>query len=275
MRGTRWHPRRRLWPWLVGFVALGLAAALFVWQIVLRDTTTPVPVAKAVDSFRATDDAPASTAATEAATDVAALPAAGVYLYATLGGEEVDALGGTRHDYPTTTTVTVTGGGCGVVLRWDALEERSEELELCRRDGSLVVPRYTSFHRFFSQDDSRPYRCDEPIVLVPADPLAGTTMTSRCQADDLIEDITVTVVGAEPVDIEDGTVDAIHVRLATELGTDDDSTTGDATSDLWLAMDGTVLRWTEQTRTTADSLVGDVHYDESFELELSALEPVR
>ncbi len=47
--------------------------------------------------------------------------------------EEVDALVGSRHAYPSESTITVRPGGCGVLMRWDVLEERSLAALACRR----------------------------------------------------------------------------------------------------------------------------------------------
>ncbi|MFQ5558043.1 MAG: hypothetical protein ACE5GB_11120, partial [Acidimicrobiales bacterium] len=177
---------RHRWLWALLGVVVVLAVAAIVGFVVWRDTATPVSVSEAVETFRA-DPPETSTRADDEArvaatapvrlggqqTDPAPgdLPPSGVYVYRTTGGEEVDALGGTRHDYPAETTITVRSGGCGAVHRWHALEERFEEWEVCRRDGTLVMPWFTAFHQFFGTDDRQEFTCDPVVVLVAAEPI--------------------------------------------------------------------------------------------------------
>lgn len=271
---------RRRWLWApvgAGLVVLALLVAGFLWR---RDTATPVPVSDVVDRFRAEEaadggaapdsspdqeqSAPATSPSGPAST---ALPVAGVYLYRTIGHEEVDALGGARHDYPAETTITVRRGDCGAVHRWDALEERFEEWAVCRRDGALVMPWFTAFHQFFGTDDRQDFTCDPPVVLVPS-PSAGAPEPGFCRSVDLTEEMTVSIVGSESVAIEGEQVAAVHVRIDVELS---GSAEGSSVIDLWFdEVDGTLLRWTETGTSTSGSLIGDVHYDETFDIMLTS-----
>jgi hypothetical protein len=143
--------RRRRWWWLGLAVALAVVVGVVVVVrfVVYRDTTTALSTDEALSRYRAS-----STVASTGPSGVAvSLPAAGVYRYATTGSEHVDALGGTTHTYPATTTVTVTAAGCGVQTRWDALQERWNIRQLCLGDGGIVSGAYTDFHRFYGQDD--------------------------------------------------------------------------------------------------------------------------
>src|SRR5688572_23871693 len=66
----------------------------------------------------------------------------GVYVYATDGYEETDALSGQRHDYPAQTTMTVSKQGCGYRWRWQPLKERWEESDGCRTSAGYVLERF-------------------------------------------------------------------------------------------------------------------------------------
>src|SRR6516162_346821 len=170
---------RRRWWWLAGAVLVVLVAAVVIARfVVYRDTTTALAPNTALNRYRAsTTPVPESTTSvtTSAAPTAAAaiqLPAPGVYHYATTGQEHIDALGGTSHTYPATTTITITPAGCGVQTRWDALQERWMSRQLCLGTGGIVTGAYTDFHRFYGQDDRADWTCQPPYVIFPS---AATT----------------------------------------------------------------------------------------------------
>ena len=122
-------------------------------------------------------------------------PAPGVYRYTTTGGDAVDALGGASHQYPATSTITVTVDGCATTQRWTAAAERWDELTTCAGDGGVQLQRFVSLHHFFGADDTETSTCDgQPRPLGAA---AGTTWTARCVDGDETATWTGTVVGAE------------------------------------------------------------------------------
>ena len=259
---------RQRWPRLIvgtiGLVAIGAGGAFVVINELFEDTTTPIEVAEVVDDFRE-DGGSAATAE--------ALPASGVYRYATVGGEEVDALGGTRHDYPLETTITVTQTDCGVRFRWDALEERYEEWELCGTGGTLSIVEYTSFHRFFGQSDRQRYACAVAGEVLPATIAPGATSEGVCESGGLIESTSYEVVGLTDMAVGNGTVEAVHLRTSVTLS---GGAEGSSEGELWLAREGgLLLRWRETTTTTSPSAIGSVRYEESFAIEIVSLTPQR
>lgn len=170
----------------------------------------------------------------------------GVFAYDTSGFEEVDILGGARHDYPRRTTIVVRRGGCGLVLRWQPFEERFQEWELC--DG-LRLRSISERHEFFGNDDRRTYRCDESSRFDGA---------YRCSTGETTE-------VARVVSSEDG-----HVRVETALS---GGSTGSGARELWLRPDGIPLRMAVENENTTPSLIGPVSYRERYELTLA--EPSR
>jgi hypothetical protein len=264
----------------VGLAGVAVAGFL-VWRA-YRDTSTEVAVDAVVDEFRAaTTDVPATTApatsapveTTHPAAPPRRLPSAGVYVYATTGGESVDALAGTDHDYPAETTITVLRAGCGVVLRWVALEERTEEWDLCLGGGGdLFGTYYESYHRFFGRDDRRRYECGESTLL-PAGVAGGDSWGRTCDGGDRTEVVRVEVVGVEPLAVGGEAVDSVHLRVATDLSATD-GTTSSSQGELWLhPQTGLPLRQIDRTATTSPQVIGDVHYAEQYELVLTSLEP--
>jgi hypothetical protein len=250
-------------------LALVIVAGVGVWQFVLRDTTTEVPVDAVVDEFRTSS----TTAAT--VTVAAHLPEVGVYVYSTVGDEGVDALGGARHRYPGETTITVSRGSCGVVLQWLALEERSEQWDLCvDADGHLYGTYYEARHEFFGQDDRRRYTCPDSITVLPEVP-AGAGWRTTCTSDGLTEITESTNLGTERLDIGGTGVEAVRLQVSTTLS-GDDGTHGTSSTEVWLdPVTALPLRRVERNSTTSSQVIGDVHYDERYELTLTSLQPRR
>ena len=276
-------PRR--WWWIVagGVLVAVVVAFVVVRFVVLRDTTTTISSDDVLARFRASTTTtstsspatPSTTSATTAPTPVLAPPQPGVYQYATSGHEHVDALGGTTHDYPATTTITVTDEGCGVQQRWDVLQERWSSRQLCVTADGVVSGGYTDFHRFFGQDDRADWTCTPPYVLVPTRPEAGASWPGACtDGSGTAEATTITVVGLEPVTVGGTTVPAVHIqRVEQDTGGD---TTASTTTDSWLDVaSGLLLKEQASSTSTTSSPIGDVHYSEQYELTLTALQPQR
>lgn len=266
--------------WLLVVAGLALLIVVVVW-LVLRiwfdDTTTPVATDDAIEDFRAevavTQPTP-SPVATDAPMAVV-LPEPGVYLYSTgFGSEEIDALGGARHDYPLETTMTVLRSDCGVTIRWDAIEERNETLDLCLVDGDLVLRGYRAYHQFFGQPDDQELVCDEAILLIPAGSDSATA-SGVCRNEGLVEELEVrTRPSTESFVVGGRTIEAIDVDISVTVGPPDGSTRG--TSQTTLSFDpetGVLVNWYELTDTEADTVTGLVSYDESFSVLVTGLEP--
>ena len=182
----------------------------------------------------------------------------GVYLYATSGSESIDALGGARHVYPATTTVTVISTGCGVQLRWESLEDRSTTWLLCGRRLDLRTSE--EVHRFFGQRDRTAYRC-EGSVLRPSAPASSF----RCRSGSGVEQGRLIVVGTE--------AGALHVRTTGHVSAGD---RGTEIVDWWLAPGSAVpTRIVLTSRTSRKVFVGNVHYSEDVDLRLRSAAPLR
>lgn len=260
-------------------VALITPVAIFVsvglW---LDDTATPVDTDDVVADFR--DDATTSPVAstptptpTPDTPDSLRVAAAGVYVYDTAGGESIDALGGASHDYPAETTVTVRSTDCGATYRWVAIEERSELLDVCVVDGALSLRGYVADHEFFSQGDNKPLACDAPVVLLAPGLEPGVT-TGVCRGAGLVEELTVVVDTAELVTVGTAEVEAVPVQIDVVVGPPDGHTQGASSTRLLIdPVTGVLVGWSETTTTTADSQVGSVDYEETFELRLTSLDP--
>jgi hypothetical protein len=251
---------RLLWLLAFGFAVLLVASG---WQFFLHDTAETATVRDAVESFRS-----------EPTTGSGAAPALapGVYVYATTGFEEVDALGGAHHDYPPETTITITARGCGVQLHWVALQRRETTWERCPTPRGDVLRSTFETHRFFGTTEHTGYVCGTTLER-PARDKPGASWPLLCRTAGITQRGTGRVVARESLAVKGARVATVHLRWrATLSGT----TTGTTERDTWLARsNGLPVRMTMASETTTGSIVGDVHYRETVELKLTSTTPRR
>jgi hypothetical protein len=244
--------RRRLARLLAVLVVAAGAAAL-VWAFVLRDTTEPISVDEALAEFARGGGV-----------------GEGVYVYATTGFEETDALTGQRHDYPAESAVTVAVGGCGAVAAWQPLRGRTLAWELCIAGDGQVRRRLLEVHTFFGNRDRQDYVCEPPTRWWSSSLAPGTSWESRCASADRTETGTVTVTGLDTVDVGDEQVGAIVVREAFRL---EGVTEGTGSREWWLdRTTGLVLRLRVENSSVTQTAIGGVGYQERFELVLTSLD---
>lgn len=245
---------------VVGLVLAAVAAlaGVGVWRLALRDTSEPVSIGDALRRFR-----------DEAAGAGGRIPP-GVYVYATTGFESVSALGGSRHRYPARSTITVRPDPCGVSLRWAALTTRSNRFRLCAEGGGLSLAEWSEEHEFFGQPDRTDWRCGKTVWL-PDDPSPGAQSSWRCRSDDTVQTGTLTVVGEGTVLVEGESVGAVRVRATVR---ESGAARGRLEEERWLEPEtGLPLRIAYRVRTENASPIGEVTFEERYELRLLSLEP--
>lgn len=243
---------------VVGLLAVAIAG---VWLAVLRDTAEPVTVGEAVDSFRGeTAPSPAESPIPE-----------GVYVYATAGFEKTDALTGVTHRYPKRSTITVRATDCGVSLLWRALKGRTTEWVYCTTPDGWELASQDERHTFFGRTEPTTYVCKSHPIR-PA-PNSVTNWSVACSTETSEERGVGVVVGREPVRVGGRTVSAEHVRRTSTFSGE---IRGSSRYDLWFdSKSGVPVRIVMVSRTTNDSPVGDVHYEERVTLRLTSLTPRR
>ena len=137
----------------------------------------------------------------------------GLYTYATTGYETTNALAGGRHDYPAQTYLTIQPGGCDELVRWQALEQRWEEWDLCP-DGTMSG--FTSFHEWFRVANTDVWECPAPAPI-QGDP--GEAWTAECtraggeETGAAAKTLAYEVVGFETMTVGDEAVETLHVRI--------------------------------------------------------------
>jgi len=245
--------------WLiVGAAILGLlvAAALVLYFVVFRDTATPVESGDVEATLVTGAGRPGDY---------------GLYRYATTGYQTTDALAGGRHDYPAETYMTIQPGGCGTLVRWQALEERWEEWDYCPDNG--LAGRQT-FNEWFNISNLDHWVCS-PAVPTRGEP--GDTGTGTCSraatgnAEAAEDSLLYEVLGYEDLTVGGEQVETLHVR-ATSTGTG--GTVMDRTIDIWF-LPGTqlVVRQVVESTSVTQSRVGTVNTYEDYELNLISLVP--
>lgn len=252
-------------PALITVAAVGVIvlAGAVTWLLAFRDTVEPVTVNEAVMSFRTeTEPSPVSSPIPE-----------GVYVYHTRGYEKTDALTGVTHRYPKRSTITVAATDCGVSLTWRVLQGRSSEWIYCTGPDGWELRSQDERHTFFGTTQRTTYVCEDTPIR-PAKAPAGTRWPVSCTTDGADETGSGAVVARRRWSLRGGpTRTEVLIRKTTRLTGE---IRGVARHDLWFDSEsGVPVRIVMVSRTTNDSPVGDVHYEEDVSLLLTSLTPRR
>ena len=300
-----WYARRAL-RWIVALCVVGLFVVnAFAFKKV-GTRADPISVDTAVARYRATStttrattspvatngdaasaavqpsspDAAEPTATTIAGTagEVGAergpAPTPGVYVYDTSGFETVDVLGGARHDYPATSTMTVTTTDCGVDVKWAPIEQRFDEWDMCIRGTGLTLRTYTTHHEFFGQAEQHRFLCTGVDVRPPTD-TPGLVTTGSCEDQNGPNHATTrtTVVGPDTVTVQAVDVPAIKLHLEQYLTGD---IVGSEISDLWLRpADGLLMKWSSVVHGDGKTVLGHTKFYEEDNVSLTNLTPLQ
>jgi hypothetical protein len=282
--------RRHLGWWLAAVVVLVVVGtAALVAYLFLRESTTPVDVNEAVSDFRREESSIA--AATTAAVDTTAVdttaapttstaphpgsevPAAGVYTYETTGGESLDALGGRSHRYPDVSTITVVHDRCGWVQRWRPLRERWDASTFCPSRRGMEITVDSNHHEFFGIADNREFVCQPGALYFPSRTNRGRTWTARCTFEGIDVVRNGTIVGTRQVDVGGALVTVLEFEVHDDIT---GASNGSTDRTIRVVPDtGLLVELELTTDVQNDSPIGDVHYQEHYELELTSLEPRR
>ena len=246
LRSRRWLAAGLALVAAIVAVVLGSAWAL---GLLFTDAARPAAAGRVVGSFRAGDPHPQAVD--------------GVYAYRTSGGESIDVLGGKRHRYPATTTITVVTIPCGVRLRWDALAGRSTTWTLCMRSGKVDLRGLDQVHTFFGQTDRTRYTC------APA-----AEGSFRCRTPHGAEAGRESVAGRVFVTVGGVRLQALRVHMNADVS---GASSGTETVDWWLdPRTALPLELAVSSRTSrAEPLVGRAHYREDATLRLVSTTPRR
>lgn len=267
---------------------LGGSHGLSVDEAVRRYRTANTDATAAPSTTASTSPGAASSPGTKASTKKAGAPATkskaktasgglvepktGVYVYATEGYEETDALSGQRHDYPSQTTITISTYGCGVRFRWQPLKERWDESDGCLTDAGVVLSRFAIYHEFFKRGALEDFACDSDAVVMPSKPIVGDTWRWKGHSDDSDIDTLTTMVGFETVTVGDDQIRTMHVRYETDMT---GANEGRQVQDRWLGEhDGLLIRMITSVDAKVDTPFGKANYTERYQIDLSSTTPI-
>lgn len=261
MIGLRRPRRRRVVVGILlgGLVVAGIAGARA--GVFAHDRTHPASVQDALRRFRQGDRSVRSLE--------------GVYPVATTGSETLDVLGGARHPYPATTTLTARRTACGLRIDWQALQERSNTWQLCSAAAGIELASTSERHRFFWSSDTTTYTCSGALLLpsAEADIDGARPRPFTCTNKDAREAGTAVSLGRMTLRVGGTSVEAEHVRTTTVIT---GGSQGRETTDWWLdTRTGLPVRVALASRTSRKTIVGTAHYTETAELQLASLVPRR
>jgi hypothetical protein len=238
-------------------VVLGIVA-WFAWP---RDEPTRTTVGDAVRTFRAEGHGGKEANGSGEA-------ALGVYRYGTRGGESVNSsVLDTTHDYNGTSTIVLSAGRCAERERWQVLDGRWSEGELCTAHGKTTGT-VTEFHEFFGVGQKDVFHCHSDTASAKV----GASLSSFCESDNSSISTTSHVLAPEKVYVGGLAFDATPVESRSVFGGAD---SGSALRREWRRRsDGLLLR--RMVRSEADtSAAGGTHYSERYTIKLLSTEPKR
>jgi hypothetical protein len=199
------------------------------------------------------------------------VPEPGTYEYATRGFESVDALLVSSLDYPRTSTIEVSRGGCGIVETWRALAERSAKWSFCLAPGRWRLRRLSDFHSFFGTPLRLRYDCSGPFIPRPAALRAGYRWTDRCTATGARVTAPGTVIGSERIEVGGAQLETVHVRVSARLR---GIIEGLSRIDSWLLRaNGLLVRRVVRSDTRIRSPIGRAKVRERYRLQLRSVTP--
>jgi hypothetical protein len=193
------------------------------------------------------------------------LPAPGVYLYATTGFDQIDALNGARHEYPSITTITVIPYDCGVQLRWDVAIERWDTWDWCLDGDAIRQSGWVGYHEFFGVAGQNDNTCDGDAR--PLDAPAGTTWSMTCRMGDrTTSSFTGTALGRTTLTVADTSIPVQHLRYDVDVVGE---STGTQVVEGWYrTSDGLPVREQLTISTRQSTVIGMTNFEEIYTIEL-------
>jgi hypothetical protein len=241
-----------------GCIVVPAAIAWLAWP---RDEPSRATVDDAVRSFRA-------EGGSDRRRDRPDEPALGVYRYRTRGSESVDSpVLSTTHDYDGVSTIVLSAGRCAERERWQVLDGRWSESELCVGPHDKTTGAVAEFHEFFGIGQEDTFDCRGTAPTRP-----GSRVASSCRSDDSSISTESRVAGNVEVDVGGVTFKTMQVVSRSVFGGEN---SGTAERREWRRRsDGLLLRRT--VRAEADSgAAGGTHYSERYSIRLLSTRPRR
>jgi hypothetical protein len=190
----------------------------------------------------------------------------GTFSYQTSGYEQT-SIPGTKRTYPSTTTITNTKQGCGVLSTWKPVPQHVQSQELCASGSSLRVASYQTTISFFGINTGESFTCPANAYIYRPNAAAGQVWRYRCKSADAMASQVAHVIGYSTMTVGGKSLRVLHVQVDTTLTGSD---AGKSTQDYWIATNKPVLA---KETGTVDATQDSVHYDESYSLTLESVTP--
>ncbi len=201
-------------------------------------------------------------------------PEAGTYTYTGSGQESVDALGGSKHDFPGEISVVVQldpENGC----RWTAnvvyVKQHIEEREYCTEDGVMIDRGFTRKIEFFNQLQETTFTCDDDAERLRTDSQEGDTWSWTCtNGTKATSEYTATSLGQETLTVGGEQVETWHTKVVSKQTGE---TVGGDTSEFWLDETGLIIKFTANLDVKTQSVLGETNFKEKLAYALTSLVP--
>lgn len=153
------------------------------------------------------------TAPATPASNPSECPTPGVYVYATSGYDETNALSGAHNTYPAQTTVTIQASGCGWTWRWQPLNERHDQWLMCHGLTGVRGVHFTTFHQFFHQTQQQDFDCSPSRVLIPGDAQPGQKWPIQCTGPSGTAAGAASTIDLETLSVGGSVLRVVHVHF--------------------------------------------------------------
>jgi hypothetical protein len=259
----QWVQQHRFLSVIVLALVIVSAASGTAWALVFRTVASPVGLREALRMYRREQaDKMISSLRNK-------LPAPGVYMYRTTGGESLNLVGVAR-SFPSSTSMIVADGRCATIS-WVPITQHTEATTFCNApNGALVVPKLVTNVSIAGSTSTSTVNCPASTYLLPATARSGQRWTATCTQVSPAEKVQLAgeALGQSTMAVSGHAVAVTHVRLdftytgAAEHGTNP--------IDFWIVpSSGLIVREKEMVGVTQSG----VHYTENMETTLTALHP--
>ncbi len=262
-----------LWHWVQQHRLLSVLILAFVivssaggtaYALIFRTVSSPVGLREALRMYRREQTEKMLSALRDH------LPAPGVYMYRTAGGESLSLMGVAR-TFPTTTSMIVEDGSCAIIS-WVPITEHTETTTECpAANGGFSVPRLVTNESIAGSDTTSTVQCPATAYLVPAYVTTGQKWAATCALQSPNENVeldgealgpTTVTVGGQDVTVE-------HTRFTLTF---DGTQAGTNPTDFWIVpTSGLIVQEKEEVSVTS----GGVHYSENMVSTLTSLKPAQ
>jgi hypothetical protein len=174
----------------------------------------------------------------------------------------------TSHDYDGVSTIVLSAGRCAERERWQVLDGRWTEGELCPGAHGRTTGTVTEFHEFFGTPQEDSFRCRSDAASAKT----GSRFASSCRSENSSISTTSRVLGSGNVAVGGVAFDTTQIESRSVFGGE---SSGTAVRREWRRRsDGLLLRRT--VRSEADSsAAGGTHYREQYTIRLLSVKPKR